>query len=78
MGFDLASNWLTEQKSFEVSNESGLMASLHSSNNVAIGLTTLYVIAILLYGLLVIQSLLLAVLIALPGILLYLVWRYLL
>jgi hypothetical protein len=54
------------------------MASEQTTNRVAIAITALYVVVILLYGLLVIQSLLLSVLIALPGILLYVAWRYLL
>ena len=54
------------------------MASEQTTNRVALAITALYVVGILLYGLLVIQSLLLSVLIALPGVLIYLAWRYLL
>jgi hypothetical protein len=54
------------------------MTSEQTANRVAIAITVLYVVVILLYGLFVIQSLLLSVLIALPGVLIYFAWRYLL
>ena len=54
------------------------MPSEQTTKRVAIAITALYVVVVLLYGLLVIQSLLLSVFIALPGILVYLAWRYLL
>ena len=54
------------------------MPSEQTTNRTARGITTLYVVIVLLYGLFVIQSLLLSVLITIPGILVYLAWRYLL
>jgi hypothetical protein len=53
------------------------MPSEQSTSRTAIALTILYVVAVLLYGLLIRDSLLLASLIALPGVLVYLLWRYL-
>lgn len=53
------------------------MSSEQSTSRIAIVLTILYVVAVLLYGLLIMNSLLLASLIALPGVLVYLLWRYL-
>jgi 4-hydroxybenzoate polyprenyltransferase len=53
------------------------MPSEQSTSRIAIALTILYVVAVLLYGLLIMDSLLLASLIALPGVLVYLLWRYL-
>lgn len=53
------------------------MVSEKTTDTIALGLTALFVVSILLYGLFIIQQLLLSGLIALCGILAYLAWRYL-
>ena len=53
------------------------MSTSQTADRAAIALTVLYVVATLLYGVLVSGSLLVAVSFALPGILVYALWRYL-
>jgi hypothetical protein len=53
------------------------MSASQTADRAAIALTVLYVVAALLYGVFVSGSLLFAVSFALPGILVYALWRYL-
>ena len=56
---------------------SGLVTAMPSKNQLVLAATGVYVIAVLLWGYFIIGQILLSVLIALLGIIVYLVWRIL-
>lgn len=51
------------------------MPSIETTRKIVLGLTCAYVLVVLLLGYFVIQQILLSVLIALLGVIVYLVWR---